>query len=200
MRHLGRLRAIDDLDRFLDEAAITLIPVRIALIRRAARNAKVFNPRSLAGTRRDIPHFRKAGKTPWRKFGCRCSCSPRMRRRRLNPQDSCEYFLPYQCVAIPIHSMGPDGLLLEVNEAWVDYTGYSRNEALGRSFADFRDPTSATLYGQDAVPELINTVPANESRSVEYRLLNSSGTLWRLSLPHVRSAIPIPGGSFIASQ
>ena len=71
--------------------------------------------------------------------------------------------------------MGPDGLLLEVNEAWVDYTGYSRNEALGRSFADFLDPTSSTLYNQDAVPELINTVPAQESRSVEYRLIKSSG-------------------------
>ena len=86
-----------------------------------------------------------------------------------------EYFLPYQRIAIPIHSMGPDGLLLEVNEAWVDYTGYSRNEALGRSFADFLDPTSSTLYNQDAVPELINTVPAQESRSVEYRLIKSSG-------------------------
>ena len=71
--------------------------------------------------------------------------------------------------------MGPDGLLLEVNEAWVDYTGYSRNEALGRSFADFLDPTSSILYNQDAVPELINTVPAQESRSVEYRLIKSSG-------------------------
>ena len=88
---------------------------------------------------------------------------------------NCEYFLPYQRIAIPIHSMGPDGLLLEVNEAWVDYTGYSRNEALGRSFADFLDPTSSTLYNQDAVPELINTVPAQESRSVEYRLIKSSG-------------------------
>ena len=71
--------------------------------------------------------------------------------------------------------MGPDGLLLEVNEGWVDYTGYSRNEALGRSFANFLDPTSSILYNQDAVPELINTVPAQESRSVEYRLIKSSG-------------------------
>jgi PAS domain S-box-containing protein len=86
-----------------------------------------------------------------------------------------EYFLPYQHIPIPIHSKGPDGLLFEVNEAWVDYTGYSRNEALGRSFADFLDPTSATLYGQNAVPELINTVRAQESRSVEYSLLKSSG-------------------------
>ena len=68
-----------------------------------------------------------------------------MRRRRLNPRTDREYFLPYQLIAIPIHSMGPDGLLLEVNEASVDYTGYSRNEALGRSFADFLDPTSSTL-------------------------------------------------------
>ena len=94
---------------------------------------------------------------------------------------------PYQRVAIPIHSMGPDGLLLEVNEAWVDYTGYSRNEALGRSFADFLDPTSATLYSQDAVPELINTVPAQESRSVEYRLLKRSG-VGRRRCPYRTSA------------
>jgi PAS domain S-box-containing protein len=104
-----------------------------------------------------------------------------------------EYFLPYQRIDIPIHSMGPDGLLLEVNEAWVDYTGYSRNEALGRSFADFLDPTSATLYGQDAVPELINTVPAQESRSVEYRLLKSSGDVVDVVLTARPQRHPVTG-------
>ena len=44
-----------------------------------------------------------------------------------------EYFLPYQRIPIPVHSMGPDGLLLEVNEAWVDYTGYSKAQVIGRS-------------------------------------------------------------------
>ena len=34
-RHLDRLRAIDDLDRFLDEAAIALIPVDVAQARLA---------------------------------------------------------------------------------------------------------------------------------------------------------------------
>jgi PAS domain S-box-containing protein len=104
-----------------------------------------------------------------------------------------EYFLPYQRIDIPIHSIGPDGLLLEVNEAWVDYTGYSRNEALGRSFADFLDPTSATLYGQDAVPELINTVPAQESRSVEYRLLKSSGDVVDVVLTARPQRHPVTG-------
>ncbi len=73
--------------------------------------------------------------------------------------------------------MGPDGLLREVNEAWVDYTGYNRNQAIGHSFAKFLDPGSALLYRQQAVPELIDTVPAMESRSVEYRLIKASGEI-----------------------
>lgn len=73
--------------------------------------------------------------------------------------------------------MGPDGLLLEVNEAWVEYTGYSKSQAVGSSFADFLEPPSASLYRQRAVPELIGTVPVLESRSVEYRLIKASGEI-----------------------
>jgi PAS domain S-box-containing protein len=73
--------------------------------------------------------------------------------------------------------MGPDGRLLAVNEAWVDYTGYPRDQAVGRSFAAFLDPLSAALYAQRAVPELIDAVPAGESRSVEYRLIKASGEM-----------------------
>jgi PAS domain S-box-containing protein len=71
--------------------------------------------------------------------------------------------------------MGPDGLLLAVNEAWVDYTGYPASRAVGASFADFLDPQSAELYRQKAVPELIDTVADRDSRSVEYRLVKASG-------------------------
>ena len=73
--------------------------------------------------------------------------------------------------------MGPDGLLREVNEAWVDYTGYSRAQAVGRSFADFLDPPSASLYRLKAVPELVDTVPTMESRSIEYRMIKASGEI-----------------------
>jgi PAS domain S-box-containing protein len=85
------------------------------------------------------------------------------------------YFGPFQRIPIPVHSMGPDGLLLEVNDAWVVYTGYSRAQAIGRSFAEFLDLPSALNYRQRAVPELIDTVPARESRSVEYRLIRCTG-------------------------
>jgi PAS domain S-box-containing protein len=90
-------------------------------------------------------------------------------------QPATEYFLPFQRMPIPVHSMGIDGLLLEVNEAWVDYTGYDKAQAIGHSFAEFLDPVSASLYRQKAAPELIDTVPARESRSVEYRLVKASG-------------------------
>jgi PAS domain S-box-containing protein len=71
--------------------------------------------------------------------------------------------------------MGVDGLLLEVNETWLAYTGYSKDQAIGHSFAEFLEPASAALYRQRAVPELIGSVPDRESRSVEYRLIKASG-------------------------
>jgi PAS domain S-box-containing protein len=85
------------------------------------------------------------------------------------------FFLPFRRLPIPIHSIGPDGLLLQVNEAWTTYTGHSATRAIGCSFAEFLDPPSASRYRDKAVPELIASVPAGESRSIEYRLIKSSG-------------------------
>jgi len=73
--------------------------------------------------------------------------------------------------------MGLDGLLIEVNDAWVAYTGHGRAAAIGHSFAEFLDPASAALYREKAVPELIDSVPAMDSRSVEYRLIKASGEI-----------------------
>jgi PAS domain S-box-containing protein len=86
-----------------------------------------------------------------------------------------DYFSPFQRIPVPVHSMGPDGVLLAVNEAWVEYTGHSSAQAVGRSFAEFLDPPSAIIYRQEAVPELIVAVPAHETRTVEYRLIKASG-------------------------
>jgi PAS domain S-box-containing protein len=86
-----------------------------------------------------------------------------------------EYFAPFQRIPISVHSMGPDGLLRDVNEAWVEYTGYAKSQAIGHSFASFLDPESGARYRREAVPELISTVPSRESRSVEYRLIKASG-------------------------
>ncbi len=78
---------------------------------------------------------------------------------------------------IPVHSMGPDLLLLEVNEAWEAYTGYPRAAMVGRSFATLLVPESAHRYREAAAPEMARAVPAREHRSVEYRLVKASGEL-----------------------
>jgi PAS domain S-box-containing protein len=86
-----------------------------------------------------------------------------------------DYFQPFQRVPVPMQSMGPDARLLAVNEAWVEFTGYAMEQAVGRSFAVFLDPPSAERYLFKAVPEFLATTPALESRAVEYRLIKASG-------------------------
>jgi PAS domain S-box-containing protein len=85
------------------------------------------------------------------------------------------YFQPFEAMPIPVHSMGPDGLLRAVNGAWEHYTGYSRTHAIGRSLAEFLDPASAERYRIAAAPEMIRAVAAGESRSIEYVMVKASG-------------------------
>jgi len=104
-----------------------------------------------------------------------------------------DYFLPYQHVPIPLHSMGPDGMLLAVNEAWRAFTGYSEHAVVGRSFATFLEPSSAALYQSHAAPELIAAVPSQESRSVEYRLIKASGEVADILLTARPERDPVTG-------
>jgi PAS domain S-box-containing protein len=87
------------------------------------------------------------------------------------------YFVPFYQMPIPVHSMGPDGNLVAVNDAWVEFTGYDRDMALGHSFAEFLESTSAARYREAAVPEMIEVVPVDASRSVEYQLVKRSGEI-----------------------
>ena len=88
-----------------------------------------------------------------------------------------EYFAPFHQIPIPVHSMGPDGKLVAVNEPGCEFTGYDRDMAVDHSFAEFLESTSAARYREAAVPEMIETVPADASRSVEYQLVKRSGEI-----------------------
>jgi PAS domain S-box-containing protein len=83
----------------------------------------------------------------------------------------------YHRAPIPIHSIGPRGLLIDVSDEWVAFTGFPREAVLGRSFAEFLERDSARLYRERAAPELIRQVPAGETRSVEYRLIKRDGSV-----------------------
>jgi PAS domain S-box-containing protein len=104
-----------------------------------------------------------------------------------------DFFRPLLHVPIPMQSMGPDRMLLAVNEAWVDFTGHAQDQAVGHSFAEFLDAPSAARYLSIAVPELLETTPARESRSVEYRLIKASGETADIVLTARPERDPITG-------
>jgi PAS domain S-box-containing protein len=103
------------------------------------------------------------------------------------------FFEPFQRMPIPVHSMGPDLLLLEVNEAWEAYTGYARAAMVGRSFATLLVPESAHRYLEAAAPEMARAVPAREHRSVEYRLVKASGEAADIVLTACPERDPVDG-------
>jgi two-component system, cell cycle sensor histidine kinase and response regulator CckA len=53
---------------------------------------------------------------------------------RLQEQELSEFF---ENAAVPIHWVGPDGVILRVNQAELDMVGYRREEYVGRNIADF---------------------------------------------------------------
>jgi PAS domain S-box-containing protein len=99
----------------------------------------------------------------------------------------------YRRAPIPIHSIGPNGRLLDVSDEWLAFTGYRRDEVIGRSLAEFLVPDSAERYLTQAVPELMRDVPPGETRSVEYRLLKRSGDVADIVLTARPERDPLTG-------
>jgi PAS domain S-box-containing protein len=81
----------------------------------------------------------------------------------------------FQNAPVPMHSMDAGGLLIGVNKEWVAFTGHAAVDAIGHSFSEFLEAASAKRYLDAAVPEIINEVPADQKRSVEYRLVRKNG-------------------------
>ena len=51
-----------------------------------------------------------------------------------------QFRLFYECSPLAYQSLDGDGLVLNVNPAWLDLFGYQRNQVRGRSFTDFLTP------------------------------------------------------------
>jgi PAS domain S-box-containing protein len=79
----------------------------------------------------------------------------------------------YNRAPAPMHSVGPDGLLLQVNDEWVRFLGYPREEAIGHSFAEFMNEESRRRYLDVERPRLLRT--RDGVREAEYRLRRRAG-------------------------
>jgi len=57
-----------------------------------------------------------------------------------------KFRLLYEKAPLGYQSLDEDGIIREVNQAWLDLLGYSRQEVIGRRFGDFLPPDSLELF------------------------------------------------------
>src|SRR6185312_10107458 len=79
----------------------------------------------------------------------------------------------YDRVPAPMHALGADGTLIQVNEEWIRFLGYSRDEALGRPVTAFMDAETRQRYQDVEWPQLLRMSSA--VREAELRLLRRTG-------------------------
>lgn len=79
--------------------------------------------------------------------------------------------LLYEQAPLGYQSLDEEGRFLQVNQAWLDLFGYSREEVLGRSFAEFMAPPERPLFEQ----RLARFKEVGAVHSVEIELLCKDG-------------------------
>jgi len=83
-------------------------------------------------------------------------------------QEIAEFF---ENATIPVHSVGPDGVILGVNQTELDLLGYSRDEYVGHNVAEFH-------VDGDVIADLLQRLSGGETlRNYETRLRCRDGTI-----------------------
>jgi PAS domain S-box-containing protein len=80
----------------------------------------------------------------------------------------------YRATPLPLHSLGADGTIEGVSDAWLELLGYAREETLGRKLTDFMTPESAARYAETAWPSLR---AGGEIKEAEFQLTRRSGEI-----------------------
>ncbi len=77
----------------------------------------------------------------------------------------------YDLAPIPYQSLDGEGRLIEVNNAWIEATGYAREEAVGRWFGDLLAPQQRDLFRE----RFLGFKASGEFRGVFFSLLRKDG-------------------------
>jgi PAS domain S-box-containing protein len=78
----------------------------------------------------------------------------------------------YRDTPLPLHTLGANGTIEKVSDAWVDLIGCTREEAVGRKITDFMTEQSRKQYTEIAWPQLLL---GEEIREAEYQFVKRSG-------------------------
>ena len=87
-------------------------------------------------------------------------------------QSETRYRSLYHHTPAMLHSIDRQGRLLSVSDFWVETTGYSREEALGRPLTDFLAPESRQYAASVSLPQFFEY---GHVKDVPYRLIKKNG-------------------------
>jgi PAS domain S-box-containing protein len=80
--------------------------------------------------------------------------------------------LLYEASPLPYQSLNADGRLVEVNPAWSEFLGYSKDEVLGRELRDFLDEAGRRAF-RERFPQFLS---AGEVRDADFVMIRKDGT------------------------
>ena len=79
----------------------------------------------------------------------------------------------YEATPAVLHSIGPDGRLLDVSDRWLALLGYERHEVIGRLSSDFLTPASQAHARDVVLPEFFRS---GRCERVAYQFVRRDGT------------------------
>ena len=89
-----------------------------------------------------------------------------------------KYKTLYDFAPIPYQSLSKDGIIIDINPAWLEVLGYQENEVIGKWYGDFLHP--------DVLPTFIKNFPKLKScgkvGNVPFRIRRKDGTYIYISL------------------
>ena len=89
-------------------------------------------------------------------------------------ESEARYRALYDYTPVPMHALDIDGNLIAVSERWLDLLGYTREEVIGRSIADFRTPDEASAFRAGGWKK---SVDAGGARDLERTYVRKTGEL-----------------------
>jgi PAS domain S-box-containing protein len=80
----------------------------------------------------------------------------------------------YEATPAILHSIGPDGRILDVSDRWLALLGYERHEVIGRLSSDFLTPASQAHARDVVLPAFFRT---GRCERVEYQFMRRDGSV-----------------------
>lgn len=97
------------------------------------------------------------------------------------------YRIPYDATPAMLHSIDSQGRLVHVSDVWLATLGYTRDEVIGRLWADFLTPASRTYATGTVIPELFRT---GHCERIEYQAVHKDGTVIDILLSSIIERAP----------